>query len=74
MEKLQVYFFFFILGGGSHGALCVISGDTVLVRKRVVRLLLQAVTGECLRKREKKERESERATGEREGGRERGSE
>lgn len=59
VEKLQVYFFFFILGGGSHGALCVISGDTVLVRKRVVRLLLQAVTGECLRKREKKERERE---------------
>ena len=36
------------------------------MRKRVVRLLLQAVTSECLRKREKK-RESERAA-EREGG------
>lgn len=38
------------------------------MRKRVVRLLLQAVTSECLRKREKK-RESEREQGRgREGG------
>lgn len=41
------------------------------MRKRVVRLLLQAVTSECLRKREKK-RESERAAREREREREGG--
>lgn len=60
-------FFFFILGVGTHWAPRGISGDSVLLRKRVVRLLLQAVTSECLRKREKK-RESERAR-QREGGR-----
>lgn len=60
-------FFFFILSLGTHGApRYAISGDPVLVRKRVARLLLQAVTSECLRKREKK-RESEGAR-EREGG------
>lgn len=61
-------FFFFILGVGTHWAPRGISGDSVPLRKRVVRLLLQAVTSECLRKREKK-RESEREQGRgREGG------
>lgn len=64
-------FFFFILGVGTHWAPRGISGDSVPLRKRVVRLLLQAVTSECLRKREKK-RESEREQGRgREGGKKR---
>lgn len=67
MKTTRQFFFFFILSG-THGASRRISGDPVPVRKRVVRLLLQAVTSECLRKRGKKR---ERA---REGGREGGSE
>lgn len=65
----KTLFFFFILGAGTHGAPRGISGDPVLVRMRVVRLLLQAVTSECLRKKGKKERGRES-----EGGREGGSE
>ena len=68
MKTRREFFFFFILGSGSHGASHRISGDPVLGRMRVVRLLLQAVTSECLRKRgEKRERARERG---REGGRE----
>lgn len=71
-ENYKTVFFFFILGAGTHGAPRGISGDPVLVRMRVVRLLLQAVTSECLRKRGKKrERARERA---REGGWEGGRE
>lgn len=65
MKTIRQFFFFFILGAGTHRASHGISGDPVLVRMRVVRLLLQAVTSECLRKRGKKERGRES-----EGGRE----
>lgn len=69
MKTIRQFFFFFILGAGTHGASHGISGDPVLVRMRVVRLLLQAVTSEYLRKRGKKERGRESECG-REGRRE----
>lgn len=69
----KTLFFFFILGAGTHRAPRGISGDPVLVRMRVVRLLLQAVTSECLRKKGKKERGRE-SEGGRQRGREAGSE
>lgn len=62
MKTIREFFFFFILGAGTHEASHGISGDLVLVRMRVVRLLLQAVTSECLRKRGEKKREGERAS------------
>lgn len=71
MKTTREFFFFFILSG-THGASRRISGDPVPVRKRVVRLLLQAVTSECLRKRGKKRERAREWVWE--GGREGGSE